>query len=465
MSDTDSWKNAGHHPPVHGHKPAEDVVSVPILAFKHHRTTRSQSPVRSNGSRNENVTGLSSKRELIQASDVVSPASNHTSISVASARDKVPYFRYFGPTAIVPGFKQMVVQMKDQHRSLPLESRDSPSPDTGGIIHAPKPSLGRVETKLPLPDIPFYDATSPIPNSLLITHLCQMFFVHLGCNYPFLQRERFLRDLEEKRVDAILVDAVCAVAARFSSHPVLLVFDGHTNAKDPENEMQRAFRGQPFAQRAMSAVVDTFACPTIAIAQACLLLAYDEFGSDHDSGLWMYLGISIRMAQDLGMHKLQGMQLEGRLGPTPKTAKAGSAGKEEERRREEEQRHLTRANGISNQNCVSVEDRRANEQERVDTFYAIFFLDRAVSSGTGRPVTLRDKDIEISFPFKPDDQCIDGWPHPFPPLIRIVHLYGRIADVLNRIKEVNQVTPATLRRLAEMERDLTGIASPKVLSA
>jgi hypothetical protein len=30
---------------------------------------------------------------------------------------RVPYFRYFGPTAIVPGYKQMVVSVRDHRRS------------------------------------------------------------------------------------------------------------------------------------------------------------------------------------------------------------------------------------------------------------------------------------------------------------------------------------------------------------
>lgn len=30
---------------------------------------------------------------------------------------RVPYFRYFGPTAIVPGFKQMVVSVREHRRS------------------------------------------------------------------------------------------------------------------------------------------------------------------------------------------------------------------------------------------------------------------------------------------------------------------------------------------------------------
>jgi hypothetical protein len=41
------------------------------------------------------------------------------------------------------------------------------------------------------------------------------------------------------------------------------------------------------------------------------------------------------MAQDLGIQKLQGLQPEDRIGPTPKTTKHRLGGKEEEKRREE----------------------------------------------------------------------------------------------------------------------------------
>ncbi len=396
-------------------------------------------------------------RDVDQPSDGRSPASNYTSVSINSARNRVPYFRYFGPTAIVPGFKQMVVQMKEQRRSTASLTAESPASNlAAATCHTTlglTPATTDTESRPPV-DIPFYEAADSSPNPPIITHLCETFFTHLGCNYPFLQRERFLHDLEEKRVDAILVDAVCAVAARFSAHPLLSVPTSFAVPLDSDNEVLKAFRGYPFAHRAMAAVVDTFPRPTIAVAQACLLLAYEEFGSDHDSGLWMYLGTSIRMAQDLGMQKLEGMQLEGRIGPTPKTTKKGPDGKEEEGKREQQQWKLSEVSKLLE--GASLQDRRASEQERIDTFYCIFFLDRVVSSGTGRPVTLRDKDIEISFPYKPDYHSIDGWPQPFPPLIRIVHLYGRVTDVLNNISESNQVTTDTMKRLAGMERDLTG---------
>jgi hypothetical protein len=370
---------------------------------------------------------------------------------------RVPYFRYFGPTAIVPGFKQMVVAVKDHRRSLPSASGESP---LDGQLTDSTSALGTDRAPV---DIPCYDASDPSPNPALITHLCETFFTNIGCNYPFLQRSRFMKDLEDKKVDAILVDSVCGLAARFSSDPILLRSNDESIARDEKGDVKRPFRGHAFVQRAMSAIIDTFQFPTIAAAQASLLLAYDEFGTDHDSGLWMYLGTAIRMAQDLGVQKLQGLVFEGRTGPTPKTAKAGDEGKAEQDRRAAKHKELVEQHASLSMH--EREDRKASEQERLDTFWSIFFLDRAVSSGVGRPVSLRDKDIEISFPYRSDDDEINGYPHPFPPMIRIVHMYGRVADVLNHIKDVSQVTPDVLKRLASMEKDLTGIyqrLSPKL---
>lgn len=383
---------------------------------------------------------------------------NSTTNSSAALRHRVPFFRYFGPTAIVPGFKQMVVQVKDRDHRRSAHSISSESPISGGLDGP----IGREPSPQ---EIVFYEATDPAPNPPLITHLCEMFFTHLGCNYPFLQRERFMKDLVEKKVDHILVDAVCAIGARFSNNPGLSRPSDSTTPCDDKGEVKRAFKGQPYAQRAAADLVDTFGCPTIAVAQACLLLAYEEFGTDRDSGLWMFLGTSIRMAQDLGISKLEGMQLEGRMGPTPKIVKMKpDDARREIAKRETQQIKLTQAL-IERGEEEILDDRRASEHERIDTLWAILFLDRAVSSGVGRPVTLRDKDIEISFPYRPDETVINGHPHPFPLMIRVVHLYGRIADVINNIQDTSLVGPDGLKTLTNFEKDLTGIyqrMSPKL---
>ncbi|KAL2824095.1 fungal-specific transcription factor domain-containing protein [Aspergillus cavernicola] len=394
-----------------------------------------------------------------------SPESNRTSIS-SSGRTHVPYFRYFGPTAIVPGFKQMVVQVRGSRKSNASLSSDSISP-----LRSPKlldRAVHHLNTMADSADnrdantIPFYDRDDSLPVGNLVTHLCELFFVHLGCSFPFLRRDRFLRDLKEKKIDTMLVDSVCALSARFSPHPLLSPPQAPPiAASEPQPDVKKSDRGQPFANRAMSALVDALSCPTLSVVQACLLLAYEEFGSNHDSGLWMYLGISIRMAQDLGMQKLQGLDYSyGRMGVTPSAVVTGQASKLREDQYDEPQT----ASG-STKESQEVEDRRAWERERVDSFWSIFFLDRVISSGTGRPVTLRDEDIELRFPLQSESQLPNGWPAPFPPLIRIIHLYGRVTDLINGMQDVNHVTPDTLKRLAGMESDLTGIyqrLSPKL---
>lgn len=408
-------------------------------------TLRSRPPLQKHNSIDSNASNT-----VKEALDFKSPESAHTANSSSmSNRHRVPFFRYFGPTAIAPGFKQMVVQLKDRdHRrsvlSISSESPASADPASGGAEPSPR-------------EVVFYNATDSAPVSPVITHLCETFFDALGCSYPFLQRERFMKDLEEKRVDAILVDAVCAIAARFSSDPSLARPSEDNSSVDEKGEIKRAFRGQQYAHRAASALVDTFGSPTTAAAQASLLLAYEEFGTDRDSGLWMFLGVACRMAVDIGLHRLEGMQLCGRLGPTPKTAKAANEeGRREEQRRAAQQEKLTQAL-LEQEQGDSFDDRRASEEERIDSFWTIFFLDRVVSTGVGRPVTLRDKDIELSFPHSPDETIVNGYPHPFPVMIKIVHLFGRISDVINNIQGSDEVNPEGIKKLTLMEKDLTGI--------
>lgn len=256
-----------------------------------------------------------------------------------------------------------------------------------------------------------------------------------------------MRDLEEKQVDAILVDAVCALAARFSTHPLLVGTAEEQKSEDADASRHQASEyGQAFAHRARSAIPDSFPCPSVAVVQAALLLAYDEFGASRDSGLWMYLGIAIRMAQDLGMQTLQGLKYEGRNGPTPSSLKTDSLGAN----------RPVAERASQNQEIPSEEQEvRAVERERVDTFWAIFFLDRVISSGTGRPVTLRDRDIEISFPSLDDVDPSSGWPAPYPALIRIIHLYGRVTDLLNRIWNAADITSDVQRQLGALEDRLT----------
>lgn len=363
----------------------------------------------------------------------------------------MPYFRYFGPTAIVPGYKQMVVEVKDRsnnprhasHSTSANSSDTSPASTLGGLNN-PTPASTVASGPTMEENIPFYDQNDTAPNHRLITHLVETFFTHLGCNFPFLRQVSFTRDVEEKRVDAILVDAVCAAAARFSSPYLMQTTQQAAGTKTPQGG-RRCEYGTAFANRAKSSVVDTFACPNLATVQACILLAYVEFGSNRDSGLWMFLGIAIRMAQDLGLHKLEGARGDAKSRKETMRSRSRSAGSENP---------VCGGDGIGEMGEMKDGGAEIRERERTDTFWAVFFLDRVISSGTGRPVTIRDKEVEIDFP---NEEAGSIYPPPFPALIKIVQLYGRITDLLNSINDVNMVTGEILGRLSGMESELTNI--------
>ncbi|KAK3065488.1 hypothetical protein LTS18_006199 [Coniosporium uncinatum] len=395
--------------------------------------------------------------ELYRAEPHESPiAAGSQPFQSLATRNRMPYFRYFGPTAIMPGFKQMVVKVDEKRHTSQVttsEAHGSPSQQISGA--GDSSASQAVEEHPALPDIPVYDNSSIAP-SPLITHLCQTFFTYLGCNFPFLQRERFMRDLEAKEVDAILVDAVCALAARFSNDPYLTGKDDslHNFTRPVNRGVPPAERGIAFEQRAKHAITDTFACPSVAVVQAALLLAYNEFGGQRDSGLWMYLGIAIRMAQDLGMHKLDGLRYEGKSGPSPRSTEFKLPTSDGSDRRGE---MPSPAKSDERETSTAVAEQRAVERERIDTLWAVYFLDRVISSGTGRPVTLRDKEIEVAFPHADATDPATGLPLPFPALIRIIHLYGRVTDVLNGITKASQVTPDVNKRLASFETRLTDI--------
>jgi hypothetical protein len=358
---------------------------------------------------------------------------------------RVPYFRYFGPTAIVPGFKRMVVNVPTFRDRERRKSRGgSFSLFSPGSIPVQRDAdltrLSQVETVLESLDaLPVYDPNDPEAVDPLIIGLVETFFLRLGCNYPFLREATCLRMVKEKRLEPMLVDAICALAARFAERPVA----APDSMKAPE---KRDF-GHIFAQRAKAATVDTFACPSVGAVQACLLMAYEGFGEDQDSTLWMYLGVAIRMAVDLGLQKLVGVKYQGEKDPWYTRTWSRSTSSEYSAN---ETKH------DKDEDTPKPDEQNDIEDERTQTFWAVFILDRVISSGTGRPVTFRDDDFELSLP-EPTIDPVSGWPAPLPHFITIVHLYGRVSDVLNNIRDVDDLTEDKMTRLAQMEYDLTCI--------
>lgn len=356
---------------------------------------------------------------------------------------RVNYFRFFGPTAIVKGYKQMVVTVREPRRSLGPTSLSSgrciparqkcvnanckaASPlstsDHGDSKHTNirRPSVS-TDSKI-TPELPSYDINDTFPVPALVKHLVETFFRHLGCNFPFLRPKKVIKMVEERRHAPILVDAICALAARFSDNPLLVA---GRSQKTP-----RSAYGQVFAQRAKARVTDAFTYPTVEGLQACLLLAYEAFGDNKDAALWMYTGCAIRMAIDLGLQKLDGIRIQRPPIYSPIDHDDDDSPSHETPDEVEE-------------------EKRTQENERIDTLWAIFTLDKYISSGLGRPVTMRLEDFELN---PPDTKATthDGWPAPLPALIRIIMLYGKVSDLLNTMRGVEDITDSKVKEIKNL---------------
>jgi len=379
------------------------------------------------------------------SSDGSRTANNRSPVHRHTESRRVPYFRYFGTTAIVPGFKKVLVDVifRKSHQSnnfsktysSALGGHDLSSKDLSGYDPDQDPPLDGGER------FAYYDAHSPDPVPPLIFMLVDTFFRQLGCNYLFLRKERFVRLLKEKRLEPILVDTVCALAARFVEHPTLI----QATTRHFGRPVRKHEYGHLYAQRAKSAIVDHFPCPSVAAVQAALLMAYEAFGANQDSALWMYLGIAIRMVLDLGLQRIEGIKYRGERDPWYTRFWS---------RRDREELDGPDTKGV--EDTLSPEEQREVEQERIDTFWAVFVLDRVISSSTGRPVTFRDDDFDLSLP-EPTLDPNTGWPAPFPTFSEIIHLYGRVSDVLNNIRDASDLTEDKMQKLSRMESDLTAL--------
>lgn len=363
-------------------------------------------------------------------------SNNRSPVQPNNETHKVPYFRYFGPTAIVPGLKQMVVNVQQRYnrRRSRGGSMSAVSPFSFSSSHHSVPS--HAETVLePLDDLPVYDPNDSAPVPPIIIDLVKIFFLHLGCSHPFLHEEKVLRLVKEKKVETILVDAMCALASRFATPDTL----------PGAGEGSRSEYGNVFAQRAKAATVDTFPCPSVGSVQAYLLMAYEGFGANQDSALWMYLGLAIRMALDMGLQRTEGVQYLGDKDPwytrswngaDVDEADAGSPGGEDKKLDPQAQQEIV--------------------QERTETAWAVYILDRVISTGTGRTVTVRDDEFELPIP-EPRIDSTTGLPAPYPIFIHIIQLYGRVSDVLNKITRVEDLTTDKMASLSKIECELTGL--------
>ncbi|KAG0259367.1 hypothetical protein BG011_002675 [Mortierella polycephala] len=139
------------------------------------------------------------------------------------------------------------------------------------------------------------ESAMPMPPRDLAEHLIECFFNYVHPNMPVLHKPTFMRQYRNpdplKKPSGVLLHAMFAIASRFSNHPEII-------GRDPENF------GDEYFERAKRLVDLEYELPRQSSIQALLLMVIYRFTSAKSGGrVWVMLGMAIRMAQDLGMHR------------------------------------------------------------------------------------------------------------------------------------------------------------------
>ncbi|KAF8942775.1 hypothetical protein BGZ47_006153 [Haplosporangium gracile] len=184
-----------------------------------------------------------------------------------------------------------------------------------------------------------------LPSSDVMDHLFDIHFRFVHPVLPMLHRKTFYDQIHgPEPPPAHLLFAVLGLASRFSDNPVFRT--PQPGADIPPCTI--------FYERAKELIKEEYDNSQVGTVQALLLMAIQQMGFCESQRAWLYVGMAIRMAQDLGLNCELSEQEQIR-------------------------------------NPVVAEQRRR-------TWWSCYVVERLVCAGLGRPLSITQQHCETGFP-------------------------------------------------------------------
>ncbi|KAG0702716.1 fungal-specific transcription factor domain-containing protein [Suillus ampliporus] len=206
-------------------------------------------------------------------------------------------------------------------RSSRLDSRNE-----GGIWKLPMARFWPSAKTNTIPAPPDEGVIISLPPLVVQDHLVDLYFTYAHPVFPVIHMGRFLREYSEwkqnsnpsspesaggtpgcaspepsQTVTKLLLLAIFAIAARYQDD----------NAPTTVDAMWEA--GNDYLAQARVALAQVYHSSRATTCQALLLLGHREFGIGSMEQGWLYIGMAIRMAQDLGLNRAaDNWQFQGR---------------------------------------------------------------------------------------------------------------------------------------------------------
>ncbi|KAI9794688.1 MAG: hypothetical protein M1833_007404 [Piccolia ochrophora] len=190
----------------------------------------------------------------------------------------------------------------------------------------------------------------PLPTQDVVDELYQIYFEKIHPSMPMIHRRRFLAAMNlapHMRPPVCLRYAMWSLAASVSNKYANLQEHFYTRARKYIEIDEMRGHGEGTI--------------TIAHSQAWSLIANYEFKMMYFPKAWMSTGRAVRLAQMMGLHRLDGM-------------------------------------GLDVKQCLPPPRDWTDREERRRTFWIAFCEDRYASIGTGWPMTIDEKDILTNLP-------------------------------------------------------------------
>ncbi|TDL20640.1 hypothetical protein BD410DRAFT_362130 [Rickenella mellea] len=258
------------------------------------------------------------------------------------------------------------------------------------------------------------DAVAKLPSLEVQEHLLDLYFTYVHPFLPIVHKEQFWEDYRSgqdkesseanptsphesstdlthateatpnarrnKNIPSLLLLTMFAISARYSSSDAPL---------PPEGQMWPA--GDTYLEAAKIILDRTYASSMTSTCQALLLMAYREIGIGAMAQSWLYAGMAVRMAQDLGLHRSSD--------------------------------RWQRVGGLL------FSDREQQVRKRI--WYACVIMDKYISTYIGRPLSIFEHDFDTQLPSVEESEETEIWqPH-----------QSNTAEAVSELKPLNEWHP------------------------
>ncbi|CAG8510545.1 7259_t:CDS:2 [Funneliformis caledonium] len=239
-----------------------------------------------------------------------------------------------------------------------------------------------------------------LPPKEICDKLLDAFWNEVHPVMPFFDKQDLMEkynNLESNHTSVILLYSIFSISAKYVDDPT-----------EGPNPVDASSAGIQYYNKAKELLKDEFGNSTISVVQSLLLLA-SHHQSHRNSVTWVYVGLAIRLAQDLGLHR--------------------------------------------DSSQWNFDERQGEIRRRV--WWACVVADRFTAAGLGRPLAINDADCDVDFPVagkvpEDDDETIEGWVE----ILKCNLILGRILNHIYGIKSKSSQENAE-HMLASLDHELS----------